>query len=149
MSHLSVRTLIEETVKQVDTSIKFAYARASDFNSIIKKGDNAAHLDTLSSSLEYTEGSFNLTESFNVAIIFYSLDDIQGAEKETAAILDKTDKTATKFIQKLNLKVLDLDQDVEILSIRKEPIIKATVSFMTGTLIRFSLVVPDDFNYCL
>jgi hypothetical protein len=149
MSHLSVRTLIEETVNGVDDSIKFGYARASDFNSILQKGDKAAHLDVLSSVMAYTEDSYNLTATYSPAIIFYKLDDLQGAEKETADILDITDSDSTKFIQSLNLKTTNLDQDVTISNIRKEPIIKVTVNCMTGFLLRFDITVPDDFNYCL
>lgn len=149
MSHLSVRLLIEETVKGIDDSIQFGYGRASDFNSILKKGSKAVHLDTLSSTLAYTEESYNLTRIFSPAIIFYKLDKKEGAEKETADILDITDKDAIKFLQVLNLKTTDLDQDIQISSIRTEPVIKVTADFMTGIILRFDLTVPDDFNYCI
>lgn len=149
MSHLSVRTLIEETVKKVDDSILFGYARASDFNTILKKGDKACHCDLLSSVMQYTEESYNLTATYSPVLIFYGLDDIGGAERETADILDIADIESTKFIQKLNLQTTDLDQDVTISNIRKEPVVKATTSFMTGFILRFDLTVPDDFNYCI
>lgn len=156
MSHLSVRTLIEDTVKAVDDSVRFGYARASDFNSIGIREDERAHLDTLVSNLTYTNGSFNLTRTFNVSIMFYALDDMQGAEEQTAKVLDRMDALAIKFIQKLN-KYSELYSDsenakasdqLEITNINLEPLIKVTKDACTGFALRFNLIVPDDFNYC-
>ncbi|HRG79447.1 MAG TPA: hypothetical protein PL167_07540, partial [Cyclobacteriaceae bacterium] len=62
MSHLAVRTLISDTLKSVDDSVLFAYARASDFNSIGIKDDKRVRLDPLRQSLEFTDGSYNLTK---------------------------------------------------------------------------------------
>lgn len=148
MSHLSVRTLIEETVMRVDDSVRFGYGRASDFNSLYKKEDSRVHLDTLSSTLEYSEDSYNLTHTYSVGLACYKLDDMQGAEDETAKILDEMDVLSTKILQALNLKTTKIDQDLGINSIRKNPYIKVTVDCATGFILQFNLIVPDDFNYC-
>ncbi len=148
MSRLSVRTLIGNTVKRVDDSVKFGYGRASDFNSLHKKEDKRVLLDTLSSTLEYTEESYNLTQTYQVGITFFKLDDIQGAEEQTAEVLDEMDTLCTKFIQALNLKTTNLSQDIGVTQIRKSPVIKVTVDCVSGFVLQFSLTVPDDFNYC-
>lgn len=148
MSHLSVRSLISDVVKEVDDSIKFAYARASDFNSILQKGEKACHCDTLNSTMAYTENSYNLTATYSPTVIFYKLDEMGGAEKETASVLDICDKDSTRFIQLLNLKTTESDQDVTISNIRKTPLIKVTATFMTGFMLQFDLTVPDNFDYC-
>lgn len=149
MSHLSVRTLIEDTVKEIDDSIRFAYGRFSDFNADNIREDKRAHLDTLSGTADYTEESYNLTKVYDVGITFYKLDDPQGAAEKTKRILDETDIILNKFLQTLNLTTTNLDQDVTIRSIRFSPVIKVTVSHVTGQLLQFQFVVPDDFNYCL
>lgn len=155
LSHKAVRTLISDTLKSIDDSVLFAYARASDFNSIGIKDDKRVRLDPLRQTLEYSEGSYNLTKQYQVAIIFYKLDVLQGAEEETAAILDEMDKLSDKFINKLNLFAFNEDttdeistQNTEITSIRKEPIIKVTADYCSGWVVSFNFTVPDTFDYC-
>lgn len=155
MSHLAVRTLISDTLKSVDDSVLFAYARASDFNSIGIKDDKRVRLDPLRQTLEYSEGSYNLSKQYQVIIVFYILDDIQGAEEATAKKLDAMDVLSDKFINKLNLFAFNEDttdevssQNTEITSIRKEPIIKVTADCVTGWVVSFNFTVPDTFDYC-
>jgi hypothetical protein len=154
MSHQAVRTLISDTLKSIDDSILFAYARASDFNQIGIKDDKRVRLDPLRQSLEYNE-SFNLSKQYQVTMFFYKLDSLQAAEEETAKILDDTDLISDKFINKLNLFSFTEDstdelstQNTEISSIRKEPIIKVTADCVTGWGVSFNFTVPDTFNYC-
>ena len=154
MSHLAVRTLIEDTLKSIDDSVLFAYARASDFNSIGIKEDKRVRLDPLRQSLEYSD-SYNLSKRYTVGMVFYKLDSMQGAEEETASILDEMDLLSDSFINKLNLFSLSEDstdelstQNSEILSISKEPVIKVTAECCTGWVVTFSFIVPDTFDYC-
>jgi len=155
MSHLAVRTLISDVVKSIDDSVLFAYARASDFNSLGIKDDKRVRLDPLRQSLEFNDGSYNLSKTYTVGMVFYCLDDLQGAEEETANILDKTDELSDKFINKLNLFSFYEDttdeistQNIEITGIRKEPAIKVTSDCVTGWVVQFNLTVPDTFDYC-
>lgn len=155
MSHLAVRTLIEDTVKSIDDSVLFAYARASDFNSIGKKLDKRIQMDPLKESLEYTDGSLNLTKTYRVGMVFYQLDNPQGAEKDTATILDQMDLLSDKFINKLNLFAFNEDttvaintQNIELKGFTKDPVIKVTVDCATGWILSFTLIAPDVFDYC-
>jgi len=154
MSHLAVRTLISDTLKSIDDSILFAYARASDFNQIGIKDDKRVRLDPLRQVLEYNE-NYNLSKQYQVTMFFYKLDSLQAAEEETAKILDDTDLISDKFINKLNLYSFYEDstdevstQNTEISSIRKEPIIKVTADCVTGWGVSFNFTVPDTFDYC-
>lgn len=153
--HKAVRLLIEETLGTVDDSVRFAYATDSDFNSIGIREDKRVQLDPIKQSLEYTEGSFNLTKTYQIGMVFYQLDDPEGAEEKTAQILDQMDELSDKFIQKLNDVLLDQDDDIaittatiELTSIVKEPAIKATVDVCTGWILNFNVIAPDDFDYC-
>ena len=152
MSHKSIRILIEDTLRSIDDSVMFAYARASDFNAIGKKEAKRVQLDPLKESLEYTDGAMNLTKTFQVGMVFYKLEpSTAGAEIETMLILDEMDLLSDKFINKLNLFLIGQEvsvADVEIKSIRKEPVIKVTTDFATGYVVQFDLVTPDDFDYC-
>lgn len=155
MSHLSVRTLIEDKVKQSDDSVLFGYARSSDFNTLSsgKKETTRVNLGLLRSSLEYNTDQTNLIITYQVAIAFYKLDDIQGAEKETADCLDKMDKLSNEWLAQMqgfsNDDELSLIQSnrIEMTSIRKTPMIKV-MECMTGFLVELNLITPDDFNYC-
>lgn len=154
-AHLAVRTLISDTIKSIDDSILYAYARASDFNSLGKKLDKRCQLDPLKERLEFTSGSYNLTKTFAIGLVFYRLDDKQGAEEATAAILDEMDLLSDKFLNKLNDILLDKDNTddittftTEITNITKEPVVKVTTDIATGYVLKFDLVTPDAFDYC-
>ena len=80
MSHLAVRILIEDTIKAIDDSVLFAYARASDFNSLGIKEDKRVRLDPLRQTLDFGPDSYNLTKQYQVGMVFYKLDSMEGAE---------------------------------------------------------------------
>lgn len=154
-SHLAVRTLISDTIKSIDDSILFAYARASDFNTIGKKLDKRVCLDPLKQIVTPIESGFGFTKTYQVGMVFYRLDDKQGAEEASAAILDEMDLLSDKFLNKLNDILLDKDntddvntQTVELTNMRKEPVFKVTADICTGYIFTMDLVVPDAFDYC-
>lgn len=153
--HLAVRTLISDTIKSVDDSVLFVYARATDFNTIGKKLDKRVCLDPLKEKLDFTNGSFNLVKTFSIGMVFYQLDDKQGAEEASAQILDEMDLLSDKFINKLNDILFDKDnaddistQTVELINMRKEPVFKVTADICTGFILTMDLIVPDSFDYC-
>jgi hypothetical protein len=154
-SHLAVRTLISDTIKSIDDSILYAYARASDFNTLGKKEDKRVCLDPLKQILTPIPNGFGFTKTYQVALVFYKLDDKQGAEDASAIILDETDLLSDNFVNKLNDILLDEDntddistQTVEITNVNKEPVIKVTADVCTGYILRMDLIVPDSFDYC-
>ena len=154
MSHLAVRTLISDTLKSIDDSVLFAYSRASDFNSLGKREDKRVQLDPLKQSLEFTNGSYNLSKTYQVGMVFYRLDSLQGDEETTASILDEMDVLSDKFINKLNFifnedTTTDISaQHSELKSFKKESAIKVTADCLSGWIVSFSITVPDSFDYC-
>jgi len=155
MSHLAVRILIEDTIKAIDDSVLFAYARASDFNSLGIKEDKRVRLDPLRQTLDFGPDSYNLTKQYQIGMVFYKLDSMEGAEQDTALILDEMDSLSDSFINKLNIFSFTEDttdqlstQNTEITSIRKDPVIKVTTDCCTGFIVQFNFTVPDTFNYC-
>tara|TARA_R110000868_G_scaffold300884_1_gene561332 strand:- start:295 stop:777 length:483 start_codon:yes stop_codon:yes gene_type:complete len=156
MSHQAVRILVEDVVKSIDDSVLFVYGRQSDFDAKPKKQEKRVLLDLLKESLEFADDSANLSKTFNCIIAFYKLDDLQGAEQETAIVLDEMDLLSDKFITKLNLfslgeevisRVKLYTQTIELKNIRKEPFVKYN-DCTSGFLVRFDMVTPDLFDYC-
>lgn len=155
MSHKAIRTLIEDTVRSVDDSILFAYARASDFNAIGIKEDKRVRLDPLKQVFEFSDNSYNLNKTYKVGMVFYQLDSMEGAEEETKVILDQMDLLSDKFIAKLNNFAFNEDttkaiisQNIEIKPGSKDEAIKVTVDCCTGWILQFDIVAPDTFDYC-
>lgn len=154
MSHSAVRTLIRDSVLSVQENVNFIYARASDFNSIKDKSLPFVQLDPLNQTAAFTNNQV-YSRTFRVAMVFYKLDALQGAEEETAAVLDEMDLLCDRCLTKLNLGASGDDPTVELTSqtatianIRKTPVIKVTADMLTGWMLEFDMTVPDTFDYC-
>lgn len=158
MSHLAIRTLIQDTVKSIDRDILFEYARESDFNSIQTAASRRVRLDPLKETVNLIEDSLSFTKTYKVGLIFYKLDSLQGAEKETALILDDMDALSDEFLVRLNRFSLAEDDQIinnevssntiEISSISKDPFIKVLASMLSGFIVQLTITVPNTFNYC-
>lgn len=155
MSHKAVRVLIEDTVRSIDDSILFAYARASDFNAIGIHDSKRVRLDPLKQSFGFSDNSYNLSKTYKVGMVFYKLDSLEGAEEVTKDILDQMDLLSDKFIAKLNTFAFNEDvskpiisQNIEIKPGTKDEAIKVTVDCCTGWVLQFEIVAPDTFDYC-
>lgn len=155
--HLAIRVLIEDTLRSVDDSVLFVYARKSDWDSLKKNNDKRCQLDLLKQTISFSDdGSSNYSKVYQVIMGFYKLDNIQGAEAETAVILDEMDLLSDQFINKLNVfsmneEVINQDtlytQVIEIGNIQKQPFVKINDA-ASGYAISFNLTAPDTFDYC-
>lgn len=154
MSRL-VRDYIRDTVLLVKDNISFSYARESDFNAIKGKTFPAVLLKPLEYKPVRTDYTTN--KEYDVTLLFYSLDSMQGAEEETQEILDEVDELVTKFLALINLRSLSVEDDPEdsvtsdkivISSESIRPRIKFTSDNVTGYEVNFTLEVPDTLNYC-
>lgn len=155
MSYQAVRILIEDTLKSIDDNVLFAHARDSDFNQIGIKTDKRVQLTPMQPLLQPATGDENSTKTYTISMVFYKLDDLQGAEEATTGILDEMDILSDKFINKLNLFTLEYESteinsgNTEIVNMQpKRPVIKVTSDCVTGFVVSFGLVVPDTFDYC-
>lgn len=154
MSHKAVREFIRDKALALGDNIKFGYGRSSDFNQIKDKKYPYVWLDPLTSSVNLDS---NFTETYNVALFFYRYDSADSTEEQYKLILDTTDKSVQTFLRLINEALNDDDsqdltslqsRNIEITQVTKEPVIKVMADVLTGWIVRFSLTVPDTFNYC-
>lgn len=150
MGHRSLRLLIEHTAKKLGDDIQFTYARASDFNVLMDKRYPFISLDPITASASYTENSFNYTKTWTCSMAFYEIDNMASTQDEYAILLDSSDVLVDSFIQKLNFftDTYEGDGEIVITNISQTPFIKATSDILTGFLLTFQVLVPDDWNYC-
>lgn len=152
MSHKGIRLLIEDTATKLGNDIQFTYARKSDFNVMSGKRYPFIVLDPLSSAPQYAvNNTSNYTKTWNCSMAFYQIDSEASIANEYAIILDEVDFLVDSFIQKLNFftQIDTLEDTIVITSINQSPFIKATADILTGFLLTFQILVPDDWNYCL
>lgn len=155
MSHKAVRQLIRDTAKSLGDSIQFVYARATDFNAIRDKKYPFIQLELLNANASFNESNVTLNSSYPVAMTFYQLDSLTGAEDQTTNILDQTDDLAQAFMRKMNLYSFSEDDTVAIATknivltnFKMQSFVKMTTDCLTGWIVRFDMEVPDDFDYC-
>lgn len=158
--HEAVRNFLRDTALSIRDDISFYYARESDFNPAISiKGKTGPKvlLLPLKHNDEGAEDSLSLNRNYQVTMLFYDNDSMQGAQEETAAILDKTDILLRGFQAKLNLKSMDSEEEADVLlgtdtvTVSNQSVterIKFTADNVTGWEYEFTLTVPDQFDYC-
>lgn len=85
---------------------------------------------------------------------FYELDKAASIETEYALLLDSSDILLDSFLQKLNFFVdnevnsRDIRADIIIQAINQTAFVKATADILTGQLLTFQIVAPDNWDYC-
>jgi hypothetical protein len=156
MGHKDVRLFIQDVAESLRTDVKFGYGRASDFNQIKDKQYPYIWLDPLISSMTLGEDGLNFTESYTVSLSFYKFDEMDSTEDEYKVILDDVDTLVQKFIRKIN-ENLENDYSGDMVlttwntrveNINKQPFIKVMADVLTGFILTFDFVVPDNFEYC-
>jgi len=148
VSHKALRLLIEHTAKKLGDDIQFTYARTSDFNLLRNKRYPFISLDPITSTASYTDNSYNYTKIWTCSMAFYEIDKESSSQEEYALLLDSADVLVDSFIQRLN-SIVELEADIVITNVSQTPFIKATADILTGFLLTFQVLVPDDWDYCV
>lgn len=152
MSHRSVVSLIEDVSKSLSDAIQFGYGRRSDFNQIPDKRNDIIWLLPLTASPSYTNNEAeNYQKTWNVIIVFLSLDPTDSTHTEYKQVLDNTDDLVDRFINRLNDWSMKATDDVGAVTLRNfQQInqIKTDADVFTGWFLSFQMVVSDDFEYC-
>jgi hypothetical protein len=149
MSHQSVVAIHKDTALSLADNMQFGYGRQSDFNQIQNKRYPYIWLALLSSSASFTVNNVNnYTNVWSVTLLFCEMDREDSIESTYEKILDRMDVLADKFINTLNLRFNEMDADVILQGISKLPFIKDAVDDITGWIVQYQLLVPDDFDYC-
>lgn len=148
MSHKGIRLLIENTAKALGDDIQFTYARTSDFDILRDKRYPFIALDPLRANSQFSVNNVsNYTKTWSVDMAFYELDNSSYTQQDYSLILDDVDTLVDLFITKLNY--YSNNDDIIIQSISQQPFIKTTSDILTGYLLSFQILVPDNWNYCV
>ncbi len=154
MNHKAVRDLLSDITKSLDPTISFGYGRLSDFNKIRDKKYPYIWSDVVSKSGSYTDNAINLTSTYAVTLSFLDKDETANDENQTNPVLDKMMDLSDEFINKLNLsdfnesELATITDTLQITNITQNRVIKDHADILTGWVVSFSLIVPDDFDYC-
>lgn len=154
MNHKAVRDLLSDTTKSLSALISFGYGRLSDFNKIRDKKYPYIWSDVVSKAGSYTENIINLTSTYSVTLSFLNKDETANDETQTNLILDAMFDLSEQFINKLNLADFDeselatITSVIQITNIQHTRIIKDHADILTGWVVSFNLITPDDFDYC-
>jgi hypothetical protein len=152
MLYKSLYNLLKEVADDLPFDNEFNHGRGSDLNIFADNNKSTLiWMSPLRASGSFPNQTNRLFRNYTVELFFYNQDDISGSNDDTRAILELTDKLATKYILDLNQKVLDDDNisdDVTITNISEEAVIKVNKQILTGQLLTFNILLPDDFDYC-
>jgi hypothetical protein len=152
MVYESLYNLLNSVASNLDYDVEFAHGRGSDIN--IFSSNNKSIMIWLSPMR--ATGSFpnqgnRLFKNYTIELGFYQVDQHDSTNVQTREILESTDKAATDYILSLNTTIPDLDgisDEVSITNISQLPFIKISTHILTGHVVTFNILLPDDFNYC-
>ena len=142
MSHKSLRTLIENTVRSIHDDVQYSYGEETDFNQTRKKGVIMVNLSPLVANTVFADNNvLNYSKAWNIQIAVYKRDKQDNVNY--GEILDETDDFIDRFVNKLNLT-----ETLTISGINQTPFIKALADILTGHLLTMTVTLNDDFEYC-
>jgi hypothetical protein len=153
MLYESLYSLLSSTATALPFDVEFAHGRGSDIN--VFSSQNKSFLIWLSpmrKTASFPNQGNRMFSNYSVELAFYMKDDRDSSNSKVRDILETTDKIATKFLIDLNDKITDdyeeIFTDVEITGINQEAFIKGTAHVLTGHLVTFNIILPDNFVYC-
>ena len=142
MSHKSLRTLIENTVKSIHDDVQYSYGEETDFNQTRKKGVIMVNLSPLVANSVFDDNNvLNYSKAWNIQMAVYKRDKQDNVNY--GEILDATDDFIDRFVNKLNLT-----ETLTISGINQTPFIKALADILTGHLLTMTVTLNDSFEYC-
>lgn len=150
MSHASIRLLLHDVAKSLADNIEFGYGRKSEFNIIEGSSKEWIWLLPLTASGRFRTTPTK-TKRWNVALLFLEQDNSDATHDESAHILDTQDSLVDRYTQALDgwyerstdtLGAFTIENDTQ------DPFYKDNSGIQTGWLLRFQMVVSDDFDYC-
>lgn len=142
MSHKSLRTLIENTVKSIHDDVQYSYGEETDFNQTRKKGVIMVNMSPLVANSVFADNNvLNYSKAWNIQMAVYKRD--RQDNVNYGEILDVTDDFIDRFVNKLNLT-----ETLTISGINQTPFIKALADILTGHLLTMTVTLNDSFEYC-
>jgi hypothetical protein len=152
MSHLSVRTLLEDVAKSLADNIHFDAGRESEFNNLKEKEREYLWLLPIAATPRFAvNDTHNYMKVWSCSLLFMEQDKFDANNNQSNEILDRQDILVDKFMNRLNdwsQTQQDTTGDISIRSVRQLPFFKEQAGVMTGWKLDFQLEVPDSFEYC-
>lgn len=149
MSHLSVRTLLEDVAKSLADNIHFDAGRESEFNNLKEKEERYIWLLPMTANFTVTETS--RTKTWNIALLFMEVDKFDANNKQTNVIHDVLDIIIDIFMYRLDdwsRTSKDIVGEVTIGVPRQTPFFKEQAGVVSGWRVDFTLQTSDNFEYC-
>jgi hypothetical protein len=149
MSHLSVRTLLEDVAKSLADNIHFDAGRESEFNNLKEKEERYIWLLPMTATPSFLE-SGTRTKIWSIALLFMQKDNFDASANQTSLIHDTQDQVVDAYLRRLDDWAYS-DYRVGFISIsgiNQTPFYKDQAGIYSGWLVRFQMTVSDDFNYC-
>lgn len=152
MSHQSVRFLLRDVSNSLADNIEFKGGRETEFNNLILTKSNKTQyrwLLPMTGTISFANQS--RTTNWSIAILFMQQDEFDASAEETNKIHDDMDLKVGQFLQRLDdwsMTQQDTVGDITMQNITKTPFYKDQAGVYSGWLVRFNLIVPDDFIYC-
>jgi hypothetical protein len=150
MSHLSVRTLLEDVAKSLADNIHFDAGRESEFNNLKEKEERYIWLLPMTASPTFSDNGTRY-KNWNIALLFMQKDDFDASAKETTLIHDTQDQVVDTFLRRLDDWAYTSKDTVGFISIsgvNQVPFYKDQAGVYSGWLVRLTAQVSDDFFYC-
>lgn len=145
MNRSEVRAFLEAGVNELTPSLEFGAGMITDFNSI--------RLHTYPSVWQIAAG-VNIEIEFSapvaqwdIQLIIGQKDRADSSPAEYELILDECDTIAQKLIYKYR-NIVEGYKLTTMASVTREPFIKKHADVVSGVLLSFTLVSPDQTNVC-
>lgn len=157
MTHASLVDLLEDVAKSLADNVQFGYGAIEDFNSIPNKTYPFVWLYPLEGQFVTGDGKLTSAVEFGVTMNFLNLDNPKGAEFDTAQTWDTGFQTMEKYVHKLDEFILgDPEEEAEAIVTDMVRITrsnfeagrKATGDVLSGWVLKMTIEVPSDFDYC-
>ncbi len=145
--------LLKSVSDNLDFDCEFQQGRASDIN--IFSDNNKSVLiwcSNFTSTGTFPNQGNRIQRNFTVELAFYQQDLIDSTNDDVRGILETTDKIVLNYLLDLNTQIADIDNaayDIEVLNIAQQPFVKVFTHVLTGHVVTFNIVLPDNFNYCV
>jgi len=150
MSHKYVRFLLRDVSNSLADNTEFRGGRETEFNNLESKATQYRWLLPLR-AVKSPSSQTSKTKTWSVAMLFMAQDNFDSSADDTNDIHDKTDIAVDKFEQRLNdwsQTSHDIVGQVTIQGFSQDPFYKDQAGVYSGWLVRFQLVVSDNFQYC-
>lgn len=145
MNRSEVRAFLEAGVNELTPALEFGAGLITDFNSIRSHTYPSAWQVTASVNVE-AEFSAPIA-SWDIQLVIGQKDRMDSSPQEYEAILDECDTIAQKLIYQYR-NIVSGYKLTTMNGITREPFVKKHADCLSGVILSFTLVSPDQTDVC-